>query len=146
MQDNYKKLVLGFVFDTTFSKVVLIQKNRPEKMIGKLNGIGGKLKLGENRKAGIVREFLEETGVKTTPVEWTEFGVMKEIGKNIYLFATVYQGKPSEMKSITDENVEWCFVNKLPSNLMSNIYWMIPLAKDKLQNDEISYVTIKNNF
>lgn len=41
--------VVGFAFDANRRHVVLIQKGRgPEELIGKLNGVGGKIEAGES--------------------------------------------------------------------------------------------------
>ncbi|MEO6508553.1 MAG: NUDIX domain-containing protein [Patescibacteria group bacterium] len=147
MQDNLKKLVVCFVFNKDLKKVLLIHKNRPERQKGKVNGIGGKLKIGETKKAAIVREFFEETGVTIPANEWMEFGKMLiESEKIMYLFAAVYKDNISSVKTTTDEEIEWFSVNKLPSNIMTNLAWLIPLAGDKLRNDEVAYVTVHNNF
>ncbi len=40
-----ERYVVGFCFNGDMSKVVLIQKNRPAWQVGKLNGVGGMVKL-----------------------------------------------------------------------------------------------------
>jgi 8-oxo-dGTP diphosphatase len=146
MQDDFKKLVLGFVFNKNLKKVVLIHKNRPEWQKGKLNAIGGKLKIDETKKSAMVREFFEETGAKTLAKDWIEFGKMIETGKEIYLFTTIFNGNISLVKTNTDEEIQWCDAHTLPRNIMTNLSWLIPLAIDKLQNKEIEHVTVQNNF
>ena len=47
---------LGFVFDSSQEKVLLVHKQRPAWQAGKVNGIGGKVELGETPHTGIVRE------------------------------------------------------------------------------------------
>lgn len=56
--------VLGFAFTPDFEKVALIRKNKPDWQAGLLNGIGGKVEVGECPAVAMDREFLEETGVR----------------------------------------------------------------------------------
>jgi len=65
---------LGLAFNSNLSKVLLIRKERgPKFNLGKWNGIGGKLERGEGIRGGMVREFQEETGIKTDPTQWNIF-------------------------------------------------------------------------
>lgn len=72
-----KHYVLGFAFNKAKTKVILIKKNRPLWQKDKLNGIGGKIEPKEKRFQAMIREFLEETGVKTTIAQWHLFAEMK---------------------------------------------------------------------
>lgn len=74
-----ERMVLGFMFDPTFQYVVLIKKDTLDKpgqewQHGHLNGVGGKVKLGEWIKDAMSREFCEETGIITNPEQWMECG------------------------------------------------------------------------
>jgi len=64
------KYVLGFLFNKDKSKVVLIQKKRPQWQAGKFNGVGGKVEACESDIAAMVREFKEQTGVSTNLIDW----------------------------------------------------------------------------
>ena len=55
--------VLGFMFDQDMKTVLLIKKNRPDFLAGKLNGIGGKVESDETPPNAMCREFLEESGI-----------------------------------------------------------------------------------
>lgn len=55
---------VGFFFDPSRTRVWLIRKNRPEWQAGRLNGIGGKIELGETPHAAMAREFEEEAGLR----------------------------------------------------------------------------------
>lgn len=56
------KYVLGFYFTDTHCLLINQGKHT--------NGIGGKLKHGETREDAMIREFHEETGIKTTAYDW----------------------------------------------------------------------------
>lgn len=66
----YQNYVVGFAFDADLSNVVLIEKNRPSRLAGLLNGIGGEIEQDETSFQAMCREFEEETGVITEPHEW----------------------------------------------------------------------------
>ena len=56
MQVTHKPItnyVLGFAFSKSGQMVLLIWKNKPEWQRGKMNGIGGKIELGEHPDATI---------------------------------------------------------------------------------------------
>jgi 8-oxo-dGTP diphosphatase len=57
--------VNGFMFSPDHQRVALIHKRQPTWQAGYLNGIGGKIELGETAAEAMVREFSEETGVAT---------------------------------------------------------------------------------
>ncbi len=88
--------VCGFAFNPSRSRVVLITKNRPKFLAGKMNGIGGKVEDGETHCDAMVREFQEETGVETTILDWQIIGKMK-----FALGAVVFYGA-----ILTDEQID----------------------------------------
>lgn len=98
--------VVGYLFNSTGTKVALIRKNYPEWQKGKLNGIGGKL-----QEVGYVpypvktwptsfileipvecmrREFKEEAGVDIPEENWEHFLTVeknsRETGQPIVLY------------------------------------------------------------
>lgn len=100
-----KEYVLGLAFDTRFSNVLLIRKNRPDWQAGLLNGIGGKVEHGETDKEAMVREFVEETGVVTSAENWNHFGELA--GKDFHVMLYWSSGLfIYDAKSMTDEKVE----------------------------------------
>jgi 8-oxo-dGTP diphosphatase len=84
--------VVGFAFDGAlryYSHVLLIQKNKPDWQRGKYNGVGGKIdheapdlpsgvRRLETPIEAMVREFFEETGVRTRQEDWELFAVMHD--------------------------------------------------------------------
>lgn len=136
------KYALGFVFNSNFSKVLLIHKNRPEWQKGKVNGIGGHVEDGETAREAILRELREEAGIEIG--EWFSVLVLEEKDGIVDVFASVLTGNSGEVKSITDEKVEWFEVLSLPENCMSNLSWMVPLAKNKLTTEQkLGLVTVR---
>lgn len=129
-----KKYTLGFIFTPDFLSVLLIHKVNPPWQQGKINGIGGKTEEGESSRACIKREVREETALNILKNSFELVGRINENGGQIDVFSTVYKGEKVDAKRNDKEDVEWCEVNNLPQNVISNLRWLIPLAIDKLNN------------
>lgn len=63
---------LGFVIDH-WGGVLLQVKNKPEWMVGRANGIGGKIEIGESPVQCMVREAREEIQLDSTKDDWQQF-------------------------------------------------------------------------
>ena len=125
-----KKYVVGFVFDKTYEKVLLIKKNRPEWQKGKINGLGGKIEEGETSIEAMRREFLEECGLDVPIEDWfcfCEYNIIIPESACIY-FYTATVDDIHEAKSTTDEIINVCFPDMLPGNVIPNLKWLIPMA------------------
>ena len=131
-----KTHTLGFIFDESLSKVLLIHKQRPDWQKGKINGVGGKIEPGEESLACIVREVLEETGLRTQEKEWVYLGEINSVGAYIDMYALAHRGELHEALTTTDEEIGWFEVANLPENVLNNVHWLIPLALDKLKHDD----------
>lgn len=127
---------LGFVFTPDFEQVLLILKNRPDFAAGKYNGVGGKHEPDETDQACTSREVWEEAGIKIAEDAWTTVAHIEWVGWDGGVLATVWGGNPSKVTSKTDEPVSWHSLSDLPANCMTNLYWLIPLAKDALLEKE----------
>lgn len=139
-----KKYTLGFIFNSTLDKVLLIHKLRPEWQLGKLNGLGGKVEEGENSLTCITREILEESGLITEKDLWIKIGSMNSPEKwTVDVFGYAYKGDMNNVKSIEDEQVEWFDINSLPSNVHSNLTWLIPMTLDKIKNNKFNTAFIE---
>lgn len=134
---------LGFVFTPDYQSVLLIHKNRPDWQVGKLNGLGGKQEPGETSVEGMVRELQEETGLLIAADDWIEVSSMTAEEWNVDVFAAIWSGALEDAQSLTDEQVEWISTNALPSNVIDNLRWLIPLAANKLQAvDELALAAV----
>ena len=70
--------VVGLVFDLSRNRVVLIKKEHgPRCVVGKWNGVGGKVERGETTYQAMSREFMEEAGRMIRPKNWNNFCNMK---------------------------------------------------------------------
>lgn len=111
-----QKFVLGFAFNKEKTEVLLIKKNRPDYQKGFLNGLGGKVELGEHALFAMTREFFEECGIRTELTDWYSCGHLTD-NKDYYVmcFAVVLDNlKQAETR--TDEEVLIVSLDKLDSD------------------------------
>jgi len=124
-----KHYVAGFMFDPTKEKILLIEKQKPDWQLGKLNAVGGKIEHNESPVGAMVREFKEETGIITQETDWTEFCVLTNIKQDghVYFFKSI--GNIYDAKKMEDEQPVVCNVCCLHNyNVMYNLHWLIALA------------------
>lgn len=130
------RYVVGFMFTEDLKNVVLIKKNRPEWQKGKLNGVGGHARDGETFEAAMVREFLEETGVKTNIPQWS-FKLLIKNFKVGYELAVLFAVSNSawNVDKITDEEPFCCSMEILNpiyrGEIIPNLSWIIPFCLDE---------------
>lgn len=129
-----QNMVVGFAFDEDRKTVVLIRKQRPQWMAGKLNGVGGKVEPGESMLDAMIREFWEEAGVSTVTSDWDHFMTMDGRGWRIHYFRMFNNKKVAAAETLTDEQVvivsATCF-DRLNRDGISNLVWIVGLALDK---------------
>jgi 8-oxo-dGTP pyrophosphatase MutT (NUDIX family) len=125
--------VVGFAFRPDLDKVVLMQKARPDWQAGQLNGVGGRVKQGEEGVPAVAmqREFLEETGCVTSSFMWDRSQTIT-FPNDVMLF--VYHTVLTDLhsvRSLTDETVLVLpveYVLKLPPHPILDIQGKIRLA------------------
>ena len=118
-----KEYVLGFLFSTT-ENVWLIRKNRNDWQKGLLNGIGGKIELNESSVDAMKREFREEAGLVID--DWKYYATITD-DKN-YKVCCYYSYSDESAITMTDEQVGCYPYKSLPSDIIPNINWLIPMA------------------
>ena len=131
-----KRYVLGFVFDAGYHHVLLIVKNRPEWMMGKLNGLGGKIAAGESPRQAMERELGEETAGQLGPVDLVPFGRLRgdQDGKRweVWLFYAYVREEFSPRLSGIDVGEGTTFVADradLPNwPALPNLRYLVPMA------------------
>lgn len=134
------KYVLGFAFDKALNNVVLIQKTKPDWQAGKLNGVGGKIEIGETSLAAMIREFEEETGV--TNYTWTKYGEMFDEDWHVDVYYTVTDNI-FKAQTTTEEKIRIVRIQDLKTNrLISNLHRLIPdaLAQINLKLKEAAFI------
>jgi 8-oxo-dGTP diphosphatase len=124
-----QEYVLGFRFDREREWVVLIEKKKPARQYGFLNGVGGKIEENEEPIEAMVREFEEETGVTTSEKEWAHALTLdKEDEFKVFVFASV--GDITECQTMEEEEVVIGHARDIPDQCLYNLHWMIPLILD----------------
>lgn len=123
--------VAGFLFDTWKEMVYLIRKKKgPKHIVGKLNGIGGKVEQYETPNEAMVREFQEEAGVTIT--DWRLFCTLEHSDAIIHFYSSKSIPKipphTREEEIIARYNtVGWPGeMNK--EDVVLNLLWLIPMA------------------
>jgi 8-oxo-dGTP diphosphatase len=117
----------GFLFDDK-GNVALIRKNRPAWQAGRLNGIGGQIEPGETPFEAMRREFKEEAGCDG--LEWRNLGLVWGSSYNLFVFSA--RCSTAQIRTVTDEEVAWYPVKNLPSDVVRNVTWLVPLADYRL--------------
>ena len=130
-----KKYTLGFIFTQDLKNVLLIHKVSPAWQAGKVNGIGGKVEKGETDIDCIVREVYEETALKIEKKEWIKIGKIKEADGQVVVFTSVYKGDKNDAVSNDKEVITWYSIDNIPTTVISNLRWLIPLSLDKIKNN-----------
>lgn len=136
--------VLGFAFNPEKTHLLLIQKNRPQWQAGLFNGIGGKIETYDGLPVNaMVREFVEETGLVTSPEQWQQFSTMESNFFHLTCFYTVLENF-NHYQSITDEivfsvSIEQLFATQF-KGCISNLSWLIAMLMDKDINHLSSHV------
>ena len=126
--------VCGFAFNAHYRHVALIQKEKPEWQKGLLNGIGGKVEVGETVSEAMEREFEEEAGINISKDKWKYFASIQGVDWKVYFFETVTQ----DIKNIiskTSEIVGLYPVNTIQAlDTIPNLKWLIPMCLDSNHN------------
>lgn len=136
-----KQMVLGFVFNSDLTKVLLVnrQNAKQEWQNGLDNGLGGKLEDRETIEQAIRREFKEESGFDIE--NWVKFGSMGGAGWNVTLFTATQNLIPVDFSEMTREGlVRWCDCTYLPETIIKNLMMLIPSAKYKLTHKDMEEV------
>jgi len=126
-----KYYVTGFLFTKDFKHVVLIKKLNPKWQRGLFNGVGGKIEENEKSCDAMSREFEEETGVVINAEEWVHFSHIHRPGFYHLDLYYAHSDLAFDVRTIEREEVHIVEVSNLPTNIIPNLQWLIPLALDK---------------
>jgi 8-oxo-dGTP diphosphatase len=129
---------LGYVFSPDGRRVLMIHRNsRPDDLhIGKYNGLGGKLDVGENVVSGFRREVREEAGIDCEEVElagtisWPGFGKRGEDWFGFIFRVLRFSGSPLDANP--EGELEWVELDRLASlPLWDGDQFFLPLVLDR---------------
>lgn len=121
--------VLGFLFSEDRESILLIKKDHPTWMAGKLNGIGGKIESGESSMDAIRRECREEIGLDIST--WSMYACMETLDARVDCF--VAMGDIYDAIQCTDEEIFVLPSNRMPAHALYNLPWLIPIARHHLE-------------
>ncbi len=112
---------LGFILSPDGKKILLVHRNRrkDDHHFGKYNGLGGKLKPGEDIFRCLQREIHEEAGIDCREValrgtiNWQGFGKNKEDWFGFIFLIRSFSGEPKKCNAEGD--LEWKAMDDLSS-------------------------------
>ena len=142
------RYVLGFMFSYDLKQVVMIEKQKgPSELIGKWNGIGGKIEESDRWYIdAMVREFEEETSVITEDEAWKYYG--KHLHDNFEIYAYAAKGNMKRIKSNEEETVTVFDVDYVLANediLCPNVVSWITKAIERLQGEHLFVIDERLN-
>ena len=132
-----KSYVVGFMFDSSKQKVVLIRKNKPEWQKGKLNGVGGKIEVDETPIDAMIREYKEETGVIRNG--WDNFLIAAYDDCIVYFFKAFDSWCYEHSDTTEEEQIEKVSAINIPDDVIDNLQWIIRLALDEYVSNAFTY-------
>ncbi len=141
---------IGFMFTDDMKQVLLIHKNHgPLSVVGRWNGIGGHIEPDEKPIDCQVREFEEETGVKTHSTDWDLFTKLQGGDFIVHCFWGRSSRAVLHARTTTDEQVE--IINTQRTGLQHihnrplapNLVWMIPFLRDETTHNHLCAVLAK---
>lgn len=162
------KMTVGLAFSADHNTVLMQLKNRPEDCAGFLNGPGGKQNVGESIVNCMVREFEEETGLKSTKDDWLYFHHERYVsGTDLYFYTTDHlniflaQEKTDEGLVLASTDEVYRLVDLIPTDarhmvkrnairkiglpdtckgIMYNMAYLIPMALTYIRFPEHRYL------
>ncbi len=135
------KYVAGFLFSVDGSLVALISKSKgPPAVVGRMNGIGGKIEPGEEPTQAMRREFLEETGVDVD--DWHAFATLAHPDWSVEFFVA-YSDSVLQVRTMETEPVsivQTRYMTQLP--VVPNVMWLIPMALSLKRGESADHFVI----
>ncbi len=132
-----KHYVLGLIFNSNESELLLINKKRPDWQLGMWNGIGGKIDETDDTPLDAMnRECVEETGMNLAGDLSDGFRHCITLvcpGGTLYVYSASIRTPSIPYKQIEDEDLGVHSVGLLPFALMHNLRWIIPFCLSSVQ-------------
>lgn len=129
MEKNH--FVLGFVFNSDCTKVLLVLKKRPLWMKGRINGIGGHIEDDESPIQAMHREYKEETDMAQV---WKHAVTFTCDSGTVYVFKAISTCFHIPFTQIEDETlIEEGITHLHLIPVMTNLKYLIPLCLSSCQ-------------
>jgi 8-oxo-dGTP pyrophosphatase MutT (NUDIX family) len=128
--------ILAWIFNPDFSKILLLKRNKEkrEKYGFDWGGVGGKLEFGELSEEGIIREAIEEIGVKIDKSKLKLLFVKEhpDFTKEVHGFHWIYGSILPENSKIKvneeSDEYKWFDIKKLPDSMFDSKEDIIEIA------------------
>lgn len=144
-----RPFVLGFLYSTMFSDVVLIKKTHPDWQAGKWNGIGGQVNEGEAVEEAMSRECFEEVDLAIAPASWHLFANLYAYGDRIFCFWAETSAR--DLISKTDELASFHPVDSVTDrlslesvHLVEGVRWLVSMSLEVAFQDSPKVYTIEH--
>jgi len=142
---------LGYILSPDRQQVLLVHRNarKGDHHLGKYNGLGGKMKAGEDVRSCMVREIQEEAGINCLEmslrgtVNWQGFGPDGENWLGFIFLITAFEGTP--LRSNEEGDLAWCplgEMEKLP--MWEGDRFFLPLVFDNDPRPFHGYMPYQN--
>ena len=122
-----REYVLALLYSADSTQVVLMRRSRPAWQAGRVNALGGAIMVGESALEAARREVREESGVDVE--RWAEVLVWEDAEYRMHVMRAV-SDRAHEVRTMEDQEVFLADVRALPSNVIDNLRWLVPLALD----------------
>jgi 8-oxo-dGTP pyrophosphatase MutT (NUDIX family) len=124
-----QQYVLGFLFNEAGTRVLLMLKDRPKKLAGQWNGIGGKVEPLEWAHKAMKRECLEETSL--IGIDWRCFAKVDTEDNALMWCFCAFDPKIDHAQTCESEPIQSWLVADLPFEkpaLRHNVPWLVHMA------------------
>ena len=108
-----------------YEHVVVLEKNRPSFLAGRICPVGGHIEPGEHIQEAAQREFMEETGVETFAEDWNFFALCKGDGFVMHCLFCVSPNYAGAV-TMTDEPVDIVTVSELVNTCIDSPSMVAP--------------------
>lgn len=125
-----KHYVMGFVFNKSRNRVLLIKKKKPVWQAGYWNGIGGKIEPDETPIKAMYREAYEEIDYQ---YKWEHTITFVCPGGTVFVFRTLSDYEVIQFMQKEGELLQIWDLDLLPTMMMSNLKWIIPVCLSTIQ-------------
>lgn len=141
--------VVGFLFNESLTKVLLIEKNRPAWQAGFYNGIGGKIEATDySSDHAMIRELREETGIELSGNGLIGGFECRLLLRNkeslIHVYKIIVRNALFDTwRTMTDETIQEFYIDRLPVKVIPQLNWLIPFLLDTDVNNNLVVISYK---
>lgn len=138
---------LGLVFSEDLKSILLIEKLKPDKLAGYLNGIGGKVEFGELYIEAMVRECKEEIDLDIPKEKWINICQILDKSETFSMLVYATTADVFDARQMEEEIIYVAATDDIINQkTLGNIQWMVPYAKRILmgESDVVNFASYRN--